>query len=337
VQTTSWLDRVVGEDDLASWQQVIAASWAADVELLPANPIEDTRPLLSGVVDGAEVELWIGSHDRRTVAAARLELPVIENRDLAYLAIHVHPDHRGRGFGRRALSDALSRLRDRGRSAALVEIAMVGDGSEPTVAERLAVSAGGRPLITETRRVLDLPAIDADRLAAVTELVGDAADGYSVLTWSDRAPAERVSEMAALQALMSTDPPQGDLDLEPQRWDAERYRTHEQAAIDRGRRHMVAAACHDASGELVGYTDLGVPSGPATVGFQWDTIVRADHRGHRLGLFLKIANLRQLRAEHPELLALNTWNADANSHMIAVNEAIGFRPMERWREWRLDL
>jgi hypothetical protein len=65
--------------------------------------------------------------------------------------------------------------------------------------------------------------------------------------------------------------------------------------------------------------------------------VAAEHRGHRLGLLLKVANLDQLRRFLPEVRYLNTWNADVNAHMVAINERLGFRPMEGWSEWQLDL
>jgi hypothetical protein len=87
----------------------------------------------------------------------------------------------------------------------------------------------------------------------------------------------------------------------------------------------------------VGYTDIGVNVEQPRVGYQWDTIVLAEHRGHRLGLLLKLANLELLVRTAPGVELVNTWNAEINSHMIAVNEALGFRPVDRWREWQLDL
>jgi hypothetical protein len=34
---------------------------------------------------------------------------------------------------------------------------------------------------------------------------------------------------------------------------------------------------------------------------------------------------------------VNTWNAGVNAHMVAINESLGFRPIDRWREWQLEL
>lgn len=53
---------------------------------------------------------------------------------------------------------------------------------------------------------------------------------------------------------------------------------------------------------------------------------RGDHRGHRLGLAVKVANLRQLGPSHS---CVTTWNAAANRPMIAINEALGFQVIEQ--------
>jgi len=62
-------------------------------------------------------------------------------------------------------------------------------------------------------------------------------------------------------------------------------------------------------------------------GHQLDTSVLAAHRGHRLGLLLKISMLRWLAEEEPQLQFLDTWNAVSNDHMISVNEALGYEPI----------
>jgi hypothetical protein len=74
-----------------------------------------------------------------------------------------------------------------------------------------------------------------------------------------------------------------------------------------------------------------------THGWQEDTLVLPAHRGHRLGLRIKIDNLLQVRTYEPALRLVDTWNADANSHLIAINEALGYRPVSRHSEWELQL
>lgn len=50
-----------------------------------------------------------------------------------------------------------------------------------------------------------------------------------------------------------------------------------------------------------------------------------------------VANLRLLHDRVPEAELLNTWNAADNAHMVRINGELGFRPVERWQNWQLDL
>ena len=61
------------------------------------------------------------------------------------------------------------------------------------------------------------------------------------------------------------------------------------------------------------------------------------HRGHRLGLRLKADNLIRATDAEPALRAIDTWNAEENLHMVAVNEALGFRALDTWAERQLEL
>jgi hypothetical protein len=62
--------------------------------------------------------------------------------------------------------------------------------------------------------------------------------------------------------------------------------------------------------------------------------VRRSARGHRLGLALKVANLRLLQRERPDILSVTTYNAEVNAHMIGVNQRLGFRPVARLGEFQ---
>ncbi len=62
---------------------------------------------------------------------------------------------------------------------------------------------------------------------------------------------------------------------------------------------------------------------------QLDTSVVGAHRGHRLGLLLKADMLRWLAETEPALEAIDTFNAESNDHMVAVNERLGYRLMGR--------
>lgn len=134
---------------------------------------------------------------------------------------------------------------------------------------------------------------------------------------------------------MLTDAPTGALSWLPERWDSARYREKEEAARRRGRLRAATGAIEESSGAMVAYTDIGVSREQPRIAYQWDTIVAPAHRGHRLGSWTKIANLGLLHERVPQTSTVVTWNAAENSHMIAVNELLGFRAVEHWSEWEV--
>lgn len=158
------------------------------------------------------------------------------------------------------------------------------------------------------------------------------ASAYRLVGWVDRCPAELVDDYAAARARMALDVPAGGLTIDEERWDASRVRSHEDAALDGGRSLLVQAAVAP-DGAVAGYTELELPPGKP-LAYQSDTLVVAAHRGHGLGLRLKLANLVRLGELAPERVDVYTWNADENAHMLAINLALGFELRGLSSEWQ---
>jgi hypothetical protein len=97
-----------------------------------------------------------------------------------------------------------------------------------------------------------------------------------------------------------------------------------------------ACARHDATGKLVGFTQLVATRARQWLGQQWDTGVDPAHRNLGLGRWLKAANGLRLIQERPEVTTIETWNAGVNAAMLAINSAMGFRPVADWQEWTLE-
>ena len=96
-------------------------------------------------------------------------------------------------------------------------------------------------------------------------------------------------------------------------------------------------AGYDESGDLAALsqvtTELQLPS----LAFQGLTAVDRPHRGHRLGLLVKAALYQWLAASEPGLREVSTWNSDTNTHMIAINERLGFEVNGRFQSWALSI
>jgi hypothetical protein len=112
-------------------------------------------------------------------------------------------------------------------------------------------------------------------------------------------------------------------------------RQAEERSFRLGRSWVTSAARDLASGHLVAYTDIGRSRDQEGAAFQWMTIVAPEHRGRRLGLLVKAANLQLVRCEMPDVARIITWNAESNEHMIAINERLGFQPQLRFCQWQL--
>ncbi len=114
----------------------------------------------------------------------------------------------------------------------------------------------------------------------------------------------------------------------------ERVRAIEAGLAAQDRAKVTTAACHDATGHLVGYTEVVIPLGAPESSWQHDTLVMSEHRGHGLGLAMKVANLWAVTERHPDVRSISTWNADENAPMIAVNEEMGCAVTAHAAYWR---
>ena len=152
--------------------------------------------------------------------------------------------------------------------------------------------------------------------------------GYSLRSWAGPVPEDLLQGWAEVTSTLMTEAPTGDIAREPESPDPAVVREAEALAAAQGR-ELYATAALDEHGTVVAYTNFGVNTEGSPRAYQWGTLVRPEHRGHRLGIAVKVANLRQLQAARPDLGQVVTWNAEVNSHMIGVNEAMGFVPVER--------
>ena len=117
--------------------------------------------------------------------------------------------------------------------------------------------------------------------------------------------------------------PRGGLDVEDQHLTVEQMRKIEKQGVAVGTERWYVAARHDATGQLVGFTELfWNPKNRPETAFQGGTAVRPEHRGHALGKWLKAANIQRLLDDHPEIKDIRTQNADTNEAMLGINEAL---------------
>jgi GNAT superfamily N-acetyltransferase len=292
------------------------------------------------VVTSQVLTPWMGSPARVLVADdpegpsrapvgwALLELPTRDNTHSGLLEFQVDPAHRRRGVGAALWDAAVTLMRDEGRRLLIVEAR-----EDSPLAEFLQVRGATRGQL-DVGRHQRLDSVDAGLVARLLSGAEAASAGYRVVGWTGPAPEEQLSRVVdGLHAL--NDAPMGELDYGPERWDPGRVRRRDLAVESAGlRMHTLVAIAPD--GSTAGSTEVAVAEDGAFA-WQWGTSVAPAHRGHRLGMLLKASMVRRLRAEEPALTVVSTWNADSNTHMVAINDALGYVPVERMGEWQLDV
>ncbi len=148
------------------------------------------------------------------------------------------------------------------------------------------------------------------------------------MTWTGATPEDRLGQVAHVQNAMN-DAPREEGWFEDDVWDADRIRTRADTRVRlAGHRGYAVAAVHDETGEMAALTKVFIDPEEPAWGHQGLTAVTRPHRGHRLGLLTKAAMAEWLAAAEPGLERIATTNAEVNSHMIAVNETLGYRLAE---------
>jgi GNAT superfamily N-acetyltransferase len=331
-----WIDPADG-DAFDAWYEVLAAT---DLERWPGMGGWSRREahVLANARDAAtEYQCLVALGDSgNTLGIGLCEVPQRDNMHSVWLDVRVRPGERKRGIGTSIAAEAERRFAAEGRSVvnALVEVPTAMLESDPAApfARRLGF------VLTQqgNRRNLNLP-VDAERMAPLRREVAEATTGYRTFAFTAPWPKAYLEDQCELGRRMSTDAPSGDERHEEEVWDAARVEEWDRLLAAQGMVKLVAVAQHVASGRLVAFSELALPRDHPDEAWQWATLVLREHRGHRLGLAVKLANLDYLEANFPEVRLVITNNAQENAPMIAVNEMLGFEVVATGTFWQKEL
>jgi GNAT superfamily N-acetyltransferase len=315
---------------MASWYAVYHAADTHGREHPTPWALEEWRANFTGDRPG-EDRVPVALHVDGDVAACGLvELPLKDNLDLAWGSAWTHPAHRGRGYGSAVLDHLLDVARDRGRTTFTTEVFVPHDSPEDGAGHPDADWALRRGFVLDISnvvRVLDLPA-DVEHVQRLADVAAPYHRDYTLRQFRGPIPDDIVDAFGRLVGALMVEAPSGQVEKEHEVMDVARIRADEAVFEASGRsKYTTVAVAPD--GELAAYSELVVPRYDPGHVFQWGTLVLPEHRGHRLGMATKAHNLLWLQREEPTRTALVTTNAEVNRHMIAVNEALGFRPVER--------
>jgi len=287
-------------------------------ELLGAYRSEDSgeRQEVFGVFDG---EALLGF--------ASAWFPLLDNVDKVYVDLHVDPPARRRGVGRTLVAELERRATAGGRTMILTDSKFPPGQRDDHPYRRFADAMGFEFSNVEVVRHLALPVAD-EQLEAWMAKAADRHDGYEIRTYVDGFPDELAESLCVLMGQLAVDAPTGLVDFEEEDFNVERLKERyvTAAAMDRSVYETVAIAPDGRT--VVAQSTLAVARGDGPDVFQWGTFVHREHRGHRLGLAVKVANIKAVQDAHPEKTRITTQNAESNDYMVDINKEIGFVAVE---------
>ncbi|GAB3605782.1 GNAT family N-acetyltransferase [Conyzicola nivalis] len=317
---------VTGCSDLAVRPDELLPSWHAQA-------FEEKRMLVARV-------------EGRIVARAVIELPL--GTPLAWIAVEVLRRFRRHGIGS-ALYERVESMAAAARHPVLQGFVIQGasDSVErivaPTGFGSVARDDDGSRFLLARGFALEQVArmsrlgLPADRSAMHRLFVRAAADAgvdYRMHYWTGRTPPEHLLQIADLRGRLATDAPQGGLEPDTSAWTVDRVRAEDDYLEASPRTRLTALVEYQPTGEAAGYTELDVPAEPSRAVTQGDTIVLQEHRGHRLGMLLKTANLLRLGDLEPRHPSVLSFAAEENRHMLQLNDALGFVPWGYEGAWK---
>jgi GNAT superfamily N-acetyltransferase len=326
----------VKPDDMAQVTAVACIQEAArqvdDPDAFPVIPEMLAGKMRYGWdLEPPEIYLYVPKDATEPLGVLALDLPTRDNLHLVWAQILVHPDHRRRGHGSVIMNEGLRIARSAGRNTI-----WVGAAEDDQSARRFVEKFGFVYASHDARRRQILADVDQTEIQRLWKLAETAASDYLLERLQPPISDEVLSQLVEVTAAMN-DAPMGDLTYEDEKFDQQRLRDLETALIGRGDRGYRVIARHRTTGEVSGHTMMIIHPLQSHIGMQADTAVARHHRGHRLGLLLKIDMMRWLAEAEPQLTIIETWNNVDNDLMIKVNEALGYRLSRIFNTYELRL
>jgi GNAT superfamily N-acetyltransferase len=311
-------------------EQLLACQNAADLVDRPGDPPTCRAELRAQLAPPFRGHRFVHlAHDRsgRLIGFARLGIYGAFHRELAHGTLTVHPAARRHGVGTALLGELASAARAHGRGR------LVLDGPRNAATDGFARSAGlavgGCDL--RSRLAMDTVGLRA-RIAASIPVQRGATDSHLLaLRWSGPCPEYLVSALISALDSLHADP--SDPAVTP--FTAAEVRHREHGAVQAGLREYTACLLDPASGRMAALSTAHTADGLR--GEQNETVVVPEYRGHGLAIRVKAYLVRELLGAEPGVRMLDTYNAVANTRMLAVNRRLGFEPVDTHAAWTLNL
>lgn len=296
-------------------------------EEMPFESLEEFLGAMRSPDSGERQDAFVAIEDDQMVGMYVAWYFLLDNHDLVWFHLHVDPPARRRGVASALLEHLEERARADRRTTVVTEVPLAIAETETHGYRDFARVRGYDLSNIEVIRHLRLPVEDHWIQAWIHESTPPDA-GYRFETLIDEVPDEYIKSLCVLLGQLAVDAPSGEVDYEEEQITPERLREARAATRAMGRTVFETIAVAE-DGTVVAQSTLLAPAEPREGAvYQWGTFVHREHRGHSLGMAVKARNLRAMQDVSPRARLVTTQNAETNGFMVAINDRMGFKPVE---------
>ena len=299
----------------------------------PPTSLELARASVENIPDFVEIRLFRAVDGSGTVVGSANASWTLtdDNKHLANISVRVLPDFRRRGIAKALLRHAVEAIEGAGRT-----LIISGTSERVPAGEAFAVRVGAERAFAGHMNRLELADVDRNLVRRWIDEGPARAQGYTLVALDGPYPDDLVEEIIDVHHVMN-DAPRDSLDMEDSKLTVGQMREIEKSMAAAKTERWALFARHEASGQLVGLTDVAWnPEQPETV-WQGNTGVRREHRGHALGKWLKAVMLERILTERPYAKDVRTGNADSNDAMLGINRQLGFKHYIADAGWQISV
>lgn len=269
--------------------------------------------------------LW---HQDQVVASAAVERPQQQNTQWASVYLSVLPAYRRRYLGKGLMAQIAIYAQQNACNQ------LVTNASSRLPAGEAVLRHVGAQLTKQQQFIqLDLSEMEPNVLMRwINEC--QTLDYY---LWQHQGayPIDRLEEIAYLRNIINTTPEE-ERNVHDWHTTPESIQDEDELMVKSDKQRLTTFAAHKASGQLVGLSELSWDPKRASLLFQQATVVRAEHRRHSLGRWMKAANLQAILAVYGQARYVRAGNTPDNTGMLHINQALGFKPWTTHTDWQID-